>query len=163
MRIALLNAESGRVRADGHPRRNQRLLAGLNPACIFRRRDVISRAQRERDRQPGREALLILKCLGSGSGEHVGFAVQRRDEAVDTLAPQDGSEFGTAGRHLADCTVEVDVGNQPSLAAAPHRIVDPDRLAIGLDGRSREFCRGEGRFETDRLIAGRRPLIGSTR
>ena len=56
-----------------------------------------------------------LERSGRGSGEDIGLAAQCRDQAVDALALQDGGEFGTAGRHLADRAVEIDVRNQPGL------------------------------------------------
>src|SRR5438270_4533188 len=66
-------------------------------------------------------------------GEQVGLAVERGDQAVDAVGSQDRGKFGAAGRDLADRTVEVDVGNQPTVAVAAHHVVDLDRLAIGLD------------------------------
>src|SRR5436309_1161495 len=74
-----------------------------------------------------------LVGLRHRSGENVGLAVERGDQAVDAVGSQDRSEFGAAGRYLADCAVEVDVGDKPALAVAAHHIIDPDRLAIGLD------------------------------
>ena len=43
------------------------------------------------------------------SVEHIGFAVKRRDQPVDSLVFQDSAEFGVAGRYLADCAVKVDI------------------------------------------------------
>src|SRR6202040_1638746 len=46
---------------------------------------------------------------------------------------RDRRKFGAAGRHLADRTVEIDVGDQPAVAVAAHHVVNVDRLAVGLD------------------------------
>ena len=45
--------------------------------------------------------------------EDIGFAVQRRNQPVDTFAFEDSPEFGATGRHVADRAVKVDIGNQP--------------------------------------------------
>src|SRR5215469_7889622 len=47
-----------------------------------------------------------LKCLGGGPGQHVGLAVQCRNQTLDALALKDGAEFRASGRHLADRTIE---------------------------------------------------------
>src|SRR5215831_14808027 len=75
----------------------------------------------------------ILKRLSHGPGEHVGLAVQRRDQAINAVSSDDCAKFGATGRHFAYRAVEVDVGNQPTLAVAAHHVIDLDRLAVGLD------------------------------
>jgi hypothetical protein len=69
-----------------------------------------------------------LERSGCGSGEDIGLAVDRRDQAVDALTLQDGGEFGAMGRHLTDRAVEIDVGDQPIVAVAAHHVIDVDRL-----------------------------------
>src|SRR5215472_2345346 len=65
--------------------------------------------------------------------EGIGFAVQRGNQPVDTFVFEDRPEFGATGRHLADHAVKVDIGDQPSIAVAPHHIIDIDRLTIRFD------------------------------
>src|SRR6185437_17015111 len=67
------------------------------------------------------------------AGEHVSFAVEGGDQAVDAVILDDCAEFGAAGRDLADRAVEIDVGDHPAVAAAAHHVIDRDRLAVGLD------------------------------
>src|SRR5260370_20370145 len=69
---------------------------------------------------------------GRGPGEQVGLAVQGRDQPVDALAAQDRAELRPARRQLADRAVEIDVGDQPAVAAAAHPIVHLDPLPIRL-------------------------------
>jgi hypothetical protein len=73
-----------------------------------------------------------FRALRGRSGNQVGPAVERGDQPFDALILEDCGEFPVAGRHLADRAVEIDVGNQPALAVAPHHVVDLDRVAIGL-------------------------------
>jgi hypothetical protein len=61
------------------------------------------------------------------------FGVQGGDQTVDTLVLQHRGELGAAGRHLADCAVEVYVRNQPGIAVLAHQIIDFGRLTIGFD------------------------------
>src|SRR5882672_4425257 len=84
-------------------------------------------------RRPKRLRERRLKRFSGGSGENVGLAIEGGDKAVDAVGPQDGGEFGAAGRHLANRAVEIDVGDQPALTVAAHHVVDLDRLAIGFD------------------------------
>ena len=81
----------------------------------------------------GRTSELAVRRSGCGSGEDISLAVQCRDQAIDALVLQDRGEFGTAGRHLADRAVEIDVRNQPGVAIAAHHVIDVDRLSVGFD------------------------------
>src|SRR5215467_11893761 len=75
----------------------------------------------------------------------VGLAVEGRDQTVDAVFLQDGSELKAAGSRFTDRTVEIDIGDQPVVAVGSHHVVDFDQLAIGfgdlaLDHDTR--CRG---------------------
>src|SRR5262245_11313699 len=95
-----------------------------------------------------------LERLCGGPGEDVGLAVELCDQAIDTVVFDDRTEFGTAGRYFADRAVEIDVGDQPIVAAAAHHVVDLDRLAIGLDDLALDYdARGR------RLLAGDLQLL----
>src|SRR5262249_33652991 len=59
---------------------------------------------------------LPLKRLCGGAGQHVGPAVQGRDQPVDVFVVQNRGKFGAARRPFADRTIEIDVGDQPSIA-----------------------------------------------
>ncbi len=43
------------------------------------------------------------------------------------------SAFSAPGRHFTDRTVQIDIGDQPTLAVAPHHVIDFDWLAVGFD------------------------------
>src|SRR5215469_7095622 len=83
---------------------------------------------------PSRSAeKVFLKGPRHGPGEEVRLAVKGGDQTVNALRLQDGSELGATGRHLTDCAVEIDVGDQPGLAIAVHHVVNLDRLTGGFD------------------------------
>src|SRR6516164_10687585 len=100
----------------------------------------------DRSRRSGDGAGSGLKRLGGGAGQHIGLAVQRRDQAVDALVPENRGELGAAGRHLADGAVEVDVGDQPGIAVLAHQIVDLDGLAVRFDDLTVDDDTGGGRL-----------------
>ena len=75
---------------------------------------------------------LVRKTLCT-SAEDIGFAVHCGNQPVDTFVFEDRPEFGATGRHLADRAVKVDIGDQPSIAVAPHQIIDIDWLTIRFD------------------------------
>ena len=76
---------------------------------------------------------MILQGFRRGRSEDIRLAVERGDQAVDTVLLQDGSELGAAGSDFTDRAVEIDIGDQPAVVAAPHHVVDFDGLAIGFD------------------------------
>src|SRR6478672_3381313 len=52
--------------------------------------------------------------------QQVGLAVQRHHETVDALAPQDRIELRSMHRQLADCAIEVHVGDLPRPLIGAH-------------------------------------------
>src|SRR5712671_5092474 len=80
-------------------------------------------------------------------------ALRLRAETRPSIAfrLQDGGEFGAPGRHLADCAVEIDVRDQPVVAAEAHHVVDLDRLTIGFDDLALHDDAGGSRLLTGHL------------
>jgi hypothetical protein len=52
---------------------------------------------------------------GGGASQDIGLAVERRDKPIDSLRFEDGGEFRAAGRHFADCTIQINVRDEPAL------------------------------------------------
>ena len=85
-------------------------------------------AVRHRDQQHNP----YLQGFRRGRSADVGLAVERRDQTVDAVFLQDGSELKAAGSRFTDRTVEMDIGDQPVVAVGSHHLVDFDQLAIGF-------------------------------
>ena len=67
------------------------------------------------------------------AGQQFDFALQRHDQAIKPLPPQDSAKFRALCHQLADRAVEVDIGNLLGAVILTHCVVDVDRLAVGLD------------------------------
>ena len=68
-----------------------------------------------------------------GSGQQVDLAVQRRNQAVDTLALKDRVELRALRRQLADGAVEVYIGDFPGTRVLAHPIIEGGRIAVCFD------------------------------
>ena len=67
---------------------------------------------------------MTLQSFRHGRCKDVRLAVEGRDQTLDAVFLQDGSELGAAGSHFTDRAVEIDIGDQPVVAVDPHHVVD---------------------------------------
>ena len=76
---------------------------------------------------------MVLQGSRRGGSEDVGLSVEGHDQTVDAVLLQDGSKLGATGSNFTDRAIEIDIGDQPAVAVAPHHVVDFDRLTVGFD------------------------------
>src|SRR5437867_6092876 len=89
--------------------------------------------------------MVIPRRFWRRSWRGIGVAIESRDQTVNAFRPQDGGEFGTPGRHLADCAVEIDVRETAALAqclatlhCAEQRVIEAlHGIAAGRRGMER--------------------------
>src|SRR5258708_6309894 len=71
---------------------------------------------------------------GSGRSGHapqqVDLAIERHDQAVNPLAPKNRTELRALYRQLADCAVEIDVGDLPGTLVLAHQIIKSCCLTV---------------------------------